>query len=100
MPSYRSAECNKGLLGLLGASLPPSIFFLLIGGQVLYDMIAITVGIMNSLDKPYRRSSDVLYSLRRDGAAWFVVSDCVSGRDLLLIVGLKGIACQCGNSSR
>lgn len=28
---------------------------------------------MNALDRPYRKKSDVLSSLRRDGALWFIV---------------------------
>ena len=42
--------------------------------QVVFDFVAITIGIMNSLDKPYRQSSDVIRSLQHDGAAWLVVS--------------------------
>lgn len=41
--------------------------------QVGFDAFAILLAIVNALDRPYRQSTDVLSSLRRDGAAWFIV---------------------------
>ncbi|EKM52296.1 uncharacterized protein PHACADRAFT_30834 [Phanerochaete carnosa HHB-10118-sp] len=38
---------------------------------VAFDAFAITLAVANALDRPYRQSTDVLSSLRRDGAAWF-----------------------------
>ncbi|KIP04458.1 hypothetical protein PHLGIDRAFT_129483 [Phlebiopsis gigantea 11061_1 CR5-6] len=42
------------------------------GCMVGFDAFAILLAIVNALDRPYRQSTDVLSSLRRDGAAWFI----------------------------
>ena len=42
--------------------------------QVAFDFIAVFVALLNSFHRPYRQGADVLSSLRRDGAIWFIVS--------------------------
>lgn len=41
--------------------------------QVAFDVLALVVIIMNSFHRPYTHHQDVVSSLRRDGAVWFVV---------------------------
>lgn len=41
--------------------------------QAAFDILAVLIAALNSFDKPYRRRSDVLDSLRRDGVIWFAV---------------------------
>lgn len=46
----------------------------LLNEKIAFDCFAILIAALNSLDKPYRHSSDVVKSILRDGAVWFVVS--------------------------
>lgn len=41
--------------------------------QAGFDILAVVIAALNSFDKPYRRRSDVINSLRRDGIIWFTV---------------------------
>lgn len=42
--------------------------------QLVFDVVAIAVAFMNSFDRPYTKYGDVVNSVLRDGAAWFIVS--------------------------
>ncbi|GJE88917.1 hypothetical protein PsYK624_050050 [Phanerochaete sordida] len=42
------------------------------GCLLAFDVVAIIIGLVNSLDRPYKHRTDVVQSLQRDGAAWFV----------------------------
>lgn len=47
------------------------------GFAIAFDCFAILIAALNSLDKPYRHSSDVVKSILRDGAVWFVALSCL-----------------------